>query len=186
LPLIHWTPYRKLDPKSNFIWYLPAIYPACSLGLSATNQQYFSLTTNQSVVLFSQNKPAPAISPPANRPGMVSDAPAAYLYVLPCAGAGEGLGLGPLRHYYYSSTGSAITSTARQRSVARCSASMDIRAASAQVPGSRETQGHLGERTARAARPSDRSTPTPRRAHRGRSTGGHAFLPGPKCIVHGE
>jgi hypothetical protein len=34
-------------------------YGACSLVLSATNQQYFSLTTNQS---FSQNKPAPAIS----------------------------------------------------------------------------------------------------------------------------
>jgi hypothetical protein len=43
---------------------------ACSLGLSATSQQYFSLRTNQppatsrnqSAVLFSQNKPAPAIS----------------------------------------------------------------------------------------------------------------------------
>jgi hypothetical protein len=34
----------------------------CSLGLSATNQQYFSLRTNQPAVLFSQNKPAPAIS----------------------------------------------------------------------------------------------------------------------------
>jgi hypothetical protein len=36
----------------------------CSLGLSATSQQYFSLRTNQPqpVVLFSQNKPAPAIS----------------------------------------------------------------------------------------------------------------------------
>jgi hypothetical protein len=34
----------------------------CSLGLSATSQQYFSLTTNQTAVLFSQNKPAPAIS----------------------------------------------------------------------------------------------------------------------------
>jgi hypothetical protein len=41
----------------------------CSLGLSATSQQYFSLTTNQPpatsnqpAVLFSQNKPAPAIS----------------------------------------------------------------------------------------------------------------------------
>jgi hypothetical protein len=36
------------------------------LGLSATSQQYFSLrkpaTTNQPAVLFSQNKPAPAIS----------------------------------------------------------------------------------------------------------------------------
>jgi hypothetical protein len=41
--------------------------PACSLGLSATSQQYFSLRTNQPPanqpgVLFSQNKPAPAIS----------------------------------------------------------------------------------------------------------------------------
>jgi hypothetical protein len=42
----------------------------CSLGLSATSQQYFSLRTNQPpatsqnqpAVLFSQNKPAPAIS----------------------------------------------------------------------------------------------------------------------------
>jgi hypothetical protein len=49
--------------------------PACSLGLSSTSQQYFSLRTNpatsrnQPAVLFSQNKPAPAIShqPPANR-----------------------------------------------------------------------------------------------------------------------
>jgi hypothetical protein len=44
--------------------------PPCSLGLSATSQQYFSLTRNQPpatsrnqpAVLFSQNKPAPAIS----------------------------------------------------------------------------------------------------------------------------
>jgi hypothetical protein len=43
---------------------------ACSLGLSATSQQYFSLRTNQPAatsrnqpaVLFSQSKPAPAIS----------------------------------------------------------------------------------------------------------------------------
>jgi hypothetical protein len=42
----------------------------CSLGLSATSQQYFSLTRNQPpatsrnqpAVLFSQNKPAPATS----------------------------------------------------------------------------------------------------------------------------
>jgi hypothetical protein len=42
----------------------------CSLGLSATSQQYFSLRTNQPpatshnqpAVLFSQNKPAPGIS----------------------------------------------------------------------------------------------------------------------------
>jgi hypothetical protein len=42
---------------------------ACSPGLSATSQQYFSLRTNQPpatsrnqpAVLFSQNKPAPAI-----------------------------------------------------------------------------------------------------------------------------
>jgi hypothetical protein len=42
----------------------------CSLGLSATSQQYFSLRTNQPpvtsqnqpAVLFSQKKPAPAIS----------------------------------------------------------------------------------------------------------------------------
>jgi hypothetical protein len=45
-------------------------FAPCSLGLSATSQQYFSLRTNQSpatsqnqpAVLFSQNKPAPAIS----------------------------------------------------------------------------------------------------------------------------
>jgi hypothetical protein len=45
-------------------------FSACSLGLSATSQQYFSLRTNQPpaisrnqpAVLFSQNKPAPAIS----------------------------------------------------------------------------------------------------------------------------
>jgi hypothetical protein len=46
-------------------------FAARSLGLSATSQQYFSLRTdqppatsrnNQSAVLFSQNKPAPAIS----------------------------------------------------------------------------------------------------------------------------
>jgi hypothetical protein len=45
-------------------------YTACSLGLSATSQQYFFLRTNQPpassrnqpAVLFSQNKPAPAIS----------------------------------------------------------------------------------------------------------------------------
>jgi hypothetical protein len=43
---------------------------ACSFGLSATSQQYFSLRTNQPpatsrnqpAVLFSQNKPAPAIN----------------------------------------------------------------------------------------------------------------------------
>jgi hypothetical protein len=34
----------------------------CSFGLSATSQQYFSLRTNQPVVLFSQNKSAPATS----------------------------------------------------------------------------------------------------------------------------
>jgi hypothetical protein len=45
-------------------------YAPCSLGLSATSQQYFSLRTNQPpatsqnqpAVLFSQSKPAPAIS----------------------------------------------------------------------------------------------------------------------------
>jgi hypothetical protein len=41
---------------------------ACSLGLSATSQQYFTLrinqppATNQPAVLFSQNKPASATS----------------------------------------------------------------------------------------------------------------------------
>jgi hypothetical protein len=34
----------------------------CSLGLSATSQQYFSLRTNQPAVLFSQNKTTLAIS----------------------------------------------------------------------------------------------------------------------------
>jgi hypothetical protein len=46
------------------------IFTACSLGLSATSQQYFSLRTNQPpatsrnqpAVLFSQNKPAQAMS----------------------------------------------------------------------------------------------------------------------------
>jgi hypothetical protein len=43
------------------------IMQPCSLGLSATSQQYFSLTTNQPPAtsqqyLFSQNKSAPAIS----------------------------------------------------------------------------------------------------------------------------
>jgi hypothetical protein len=46
------------------------VLSACSLGLSATSQQYFSLRTNQPpatsrnqpAVLFSQNKPAQAIS----------------------------------------------------------------------------------------------------------------------------
>jgi hypothetical protein len=33
-----------------------------ALVLSATSQQYFSLTTNQPAVLFSQNKPASDIS----------------------------------------------------------------------------------------------------------------------------
>jgi hypothetical protein len=52
---------------------------ACSLGLSAISQQYFSLRTNQPpatsrnqpAVLFSQNKPAPAIShqPTEQAPG---------------------------------------------------------------------------------------------------------------------
>jgi hypothetical protein len=35
---------------------------ACSFGLSATSQQYFSQRTNQPAVLFSQNKSAPVIS----------------------------------------------------------------------------------------------------------------------------
>jgi hypothetical protein len=52
-------------------WYsFPQGPTPCSLGLSATSQQYFSLRTNQPpatsqnqpAVLFSQNKPAPAIS----------------------------------------------------------------------------------------------------------------------------
>jgi hypothetical protein len=50
----------------NILW----IEVPCSLGLSATSQQYFSLRTNQPpatsqnqpAVLFTQNKPAPAIS----------------------------------------------------------------------------------------------------------------------------
>jgi hypothetical protein len=45
-------------------------FSPCSLGFSATSQQYFSLRTNQPpatsqnqpAVLFYQNKPAPAIS----------------------------------------------------------------------------------------------------------------------------
>jgi hypothetical protein len=37
-------------------------YTSCSLGLSATSQQYFSLRTNQPAVLFSQRRSAPAIS----------------------------------------------------------------------------------------------------------------------------
>jgi hypothetical protein len=65
------------DPISHIPWYMqPAMtlrsdeLAACSLGLSATSQQYFSLRTNQPAatsrnqpaVLFSQSKPAPAIS----------------------------------------------------------------------------------------------------------------------------
>jgi hypothetical protein len=58
----------------------------CSLGLSATSQQYFSLRTNQPpatsqnqpAVLFSQNKPAPAIShQPTEQADDVAKAPAA-------------------------------------------------------------------------------------------------------------
>jgi hypothetical protein len=48
----------------------PSSYTPCSLGLSATSQQYFSvrmnqppaISRNQPAVLFSQNKSAPAIS----------------------------------------------------------------------------------------------------------------------------
>jgi hypothetical protein len=51
-------------------WPDPFQPTACSLGLSATSQRYFSLrmnqppatSRNQPAVLFSQNKPAPAIS----------------------------------------------------------------------------------------------------------------------------
>jgi hypothetical protein len=58
-------------------------YTACSLGLSATSQQYFSLRTNQPpatsrnqpAVLFSQNKPAPAIS---HQPTEQADMPYSY------------------------------------------------------------------------------------------------------------
>jgi hypothetical protein len=46
--------------------------PPCLLGLSATRQQYFSLRTNQSAVLFSQNKPAPAISHQPNKQAIKS------------------------------------------------------------------------------------------------------------------
>jgi hypothetical protein len=50
--------------------FAPQNHEACSLGLSATSQQYFSLRTNQPpatsrnqpAVLFSQNKSAPATS----------------------------------------------------------------------------------------------------------------------------
>jgi hypothetical protein len=52
------------------VFFARSTQAACSLGLSATSQQYFSLRTNQPpatsrnqpAVLFSQNKPAPAIS----------------------------------------------------------------------------------------------------------------------------
>jgi hypothetical protein len=58
----------KTTSFKSFLY--PKKLPACSLGLSATSQQYFSLTTNQPpatsrnqpAVLFSHNKPAPAIS----------------------------------------------------------------------------------------------------------------------------
>jgi hypothetical protein len=54
----------------SFLEQLQQTSSTCSLGLSATSQQYFSLRTNQPpatsrnqpAVLFSQNKPAPAIS----------------------------------------------------------------------------------------------------------------------------
>jgi hypothetical protein len=62
--LAYWLVYH--NPVAH-IGRLPA--SACSLDLSATSQQYFSLrtnqppaTSNQPAVLFSQNKPAPAIS----------------------------------------------------------------------------------------------------------------------------
>jgi hypothetical protein len=64
---------KKLQ-KNGHIYLLnlhPCGAPPCSLGLSATNQQYFSLTTNQpqqpaSSTFFSKNKPAPAISHQSN------------------------------------------------------------------------------------------------------------------------
>jgi hypothetical protein len=62
------APLPSHSTSSKFFFFFLA--PACSLGLSATSQQYFSLrmnqppatSRNQPAVLFSQNKPAPAIS----------------------------------------------------------------------------------------------------------------------------
>jgi hypothetical protein len=50
-----------------FVGFIVHVHKVGSLALSATSQQYFSLGTNQPIsnqpaVLFSQNKPAPAIS----------------------------------------------------------------------------------------------------------------------------
>jgi hypothetical protein len=54
---------RRLGAVPTFFSLFKNCNPTpCSLGLSATSQQYFSLRTNQPAVLFSQNKPAPAIS----------------------------------------------------------------------------------------------------------------------------
>jgi hypothetical protein len=54
-------------PTGCSVLLLQWLSTACSLGLSATSQQYFfsqnkSATSNQPAVLFSQNKPALAIS----------------------------------------------------------------------------------------------------------------------------
>jgi hypothetical protein len=55
-------------PPNNKICFQPT---PCSLGLSATSQQYFSLRINQPPTLFSWNKPASGTShqPPAKRTG---------------------------------------------------------------------------------------------------------------------
>jgi hypothetical protein len=69
---IEGTKMHKKMCMKNFRYHIffCRIVKACSLGLSTTSQQYFSLRTNQPpatsrnqpAVLFSQNKPAPAIS----------------------------------------------------------------------------------------------------------------------------
>jgi hypothetical protein len=63
---------REVSGSTPELYWSDCIPPACSLGLSATSQQYFSLRTNQPpatsrnqpAVMFSQNKPAPATSQP--------------------------------------------------------------------------------------------------------------------------
>jgi hypothetical protein len=54
---------------------------ACSLGLSATSQQHFSLRTNQPAVLFSQNKSALAISHQPNEQAVTPKCPNNNLFV---------------------------------------------------------------------------------------------------------
>jgi hypothetical protein len=61
---------KKIKVRLSYLCNERKMHAPRSFGLSATSQQYFSLRTNQPpttshnqpAVLFSQNKPAPAIS----------------------------------------------------------------------------------------------------------------------------